>query len=372
MTDLPLVTEARVRLDDPLDMARRLCAHFTRHATVTPHAEGGVIESSFGRAEVRAEGGLLHLRAEAADATALYVVKNALAEHLVSFVEAEQKTPLPAFEWSGSGADIPTIPFFHPMRVVGARQVTPHMRRLTLAGADVSHFDSSAGLHVRLLIPPAGRAPVWPSAAPDGRTLWPSGKDTLVRRVYTVRAIDHAAGTIDIDMVLHADDDAPGSNWALRARRGDPVGVMGPGGGLPPDADTYVLAGDETALPVISRLVDMLPVRSRVIVFLEVADSAEVQPIAPRPGLSVTWLYREGVPAGRAGLLEAALRAMEWPREGRCYVLAGCEHGAARAIRAFLARERGMAKADTHVAAYWRLGRGGDSQPDDADGQEQE
>lgn len=368
MTESPLVAEARVKLADPLAMAERLCAHFVEHATVTRTDRGGVIESSFGRAVLHAEGAHLRLRAEAVDHALLYVVRNALAEHLAMFAGDD----LPSFAWSGEAGAQRTIPFFREMRVLGTRQVTPKMRRITLAGGDVAAFEDGAGLHVRLLIPPAGRVPVWPMAAPDGRTLWPKGEDALIRRVYTVRRVDRAAGSIDVDMVLHQDDhaephSAPGSACAARAQPGDPVGVMGPGGNRPPQADWYVLAGDETALPVIARIAEALPAGCRVHAFIEVADAAEEQPILSHADLRLSWLHREGAPAGATDLLERALRAMDWPTEGNGHVLAGCEHRAARAIRAFLAGERGMAKKDVHVAAYWRLGRGGDTAAEEQD-----
>lgn len=368
MTETPLITEARVPLADPLAMARKLCAHFVAHGTVTLTDTGGMVESPFGRAVLRADGTHLHLRAEADDDATLYVVRNALVEHLAAFAGEA----MPAFTWSGEAAAQRTIPFFREMRVLGSRQLTPRMRRVTLAGGDVAAFEDGAGLHVRLLIPPAGRAPVWPSAAPDGRTLWPKGEDALIRRVYTVRRVDRAAGSIDIDMVLHEDDhaeshSAPGSAWAASAQPGDPVGVMGPGGNRPPEADWYVLAGDETALPVIARIAESLPAGCRVHAFIEVADAAEEQPILSRADLRLSWLHRHGAPAGSTDLLERALRAMDWPAEGSGHVLAGCEHRAARAIRAFLAGERGMAKKDVHVAAYWRRGRSGENAAEEQD-----
>jgi len=51
---------------------------------------------------------------------------------------------------------------------------------------------------------------------------------------------------------------------------------------------------------------------------------------------------------------------MEWPQHGNGYVLAGCEHGAARSIRRYLLDERGMDRKRMNVAAYWRRGRDGD------------
>lgn len=365
MTDKRLRAEARVPLADPLGMAETLCAHFVEHGAVTRTAIGGAIETSFGRAELRAEAGYLHLSAWGVDATALYVVKNALAEHLVDLAGAAA----PAFEWSGDAAAPRAIPFFHEMRVLAARQLTPRMRRVTLTGADVASFEGGAGLHVRLLIPPAGRDPVWPRPAPDGRTLWPTGVDALVRRVYTVRRVDRLAGTLDIDMVVHADDHAPGSHWALTAQPGDRVGLMGPGGGPPPDADWLVLAGDETALPVIARIAEGLPAGRRVVALIEVADAAEEQPIASAAELELSWLHRDGAPAGSGDRLERALRALDWTGQDqgvlRGQVLVGCEHRAAQAIRRWLLDASGLARKNVNVSAYWRLGRGADGAEDE-------
>ncbi|MEP9377800.1 hypothetical protein ABLE91_13865 [Aquabacter sp. CN5-332] len=61
------------------------------------------------------------------------------------------------------------------------------MRRVVLAGTPRIFRDS--GLHVRVLIAPEGRAPVWSYAGMDGRTLWPGAEDALTLRVHTVTAL---------------------------------------------------------------------------------------------------------------------------------------------------------------------------------------
>jgi NADPH-dependent ferric siderophore reductase len=179
--------------------------------------------------------------------------------------------------------------------------------------------------------------------------------------VYTIRRLDTARGTLDIDMVLHTDGDAPGSTWAETAKPGDRVGVMGPGGGNPPHADWYVLAGDETAVPVIARLAEAAPKGQRIIAIIEVADAAEEQAISSQADVTMTWLHRNGARAGSTDLLEHALRGMDWPTVGEGYALVGCEHRAARAIRRYLLDERGMARSSVNAAGYWRFGRNGDS-----------
>jgi len=357
MTEVMRTAETRIARPDPRAMLDRLCAHFVEHGTVTLSANGGRIENQFGFAALELEPGALHVRAGGVDDTALYVVKSAIADHLVMFAHDD----VPAFVWSGEATA--AIPFFREMVVVGSRLVTPGMRRVTLRG-DVAHFDNGQGLHVRVVIPQVGRIPVWPHAAPDGRTIWPKGEDALTCRVYTIRSIDHQAGTLDIDVVLHEDSHvpAPGSNWAATAMEGERVGLMGPGGGMPGPADWYLFAGDETALPAIARMVESLGPGQRAIAFIEVANEGERQPIALPAQVELTWLHRDGAVPGSTSLLEDAIRALSWPpAPGRGVVLVGCEHGATRAIRGLLRKERGMDKKDCQVAAYWRRGSSGDS-----------
>lgn len=356
MTETMRTAETRIRMPDPRAMLDKLCAHFVEHGTVTLSDNGGRIENQFGFAALELEPGALHVRAGGVDETALYVVKSAIADHLVMFAPDEP----PSFTWSGEATT--AIPFFREMVVVGSKHVTPGMRRVTLKGADIAHFDNGQGLHVRVLIPPVSRAPVWPHAAPDGRTIWPRGEDTLICRVYTIRAIDLEAGTLDIDVVLHEDGHAPGSNWAAGTMPGERVGLMGPGGGRLSAADWYLFAGDETALPAIARMVESLPRDQHAIVLIEVADVGEQQPIALPPQVELIWLHRNGAAPGSTTLLEDAIRSLPWPpAQGHGLVFAGCEHGAARAIRTLLRKERGMDTKDCQVAAYWRRGSSGDS-----------
>ncbi|MFD2032421.1 siderophore-interacting protein [Ancylobacter dichloromethanicus] len=207
---------------------------------------------------------------------------------------------------------------------------------------------------------PAGRDPVWPHAAPDGRTLWPTGADALTPRVYTVREVDIARGEIVIDVVQHAGAATPGADWARRARPGDRVGLLGPGGaGLPP-ARRYLLAGDETALPAIARMVAALPAEAQAVVRLEVADAREQQKLPSAARLDVQWLHRDGAGPGTVDLLERSVRAIDIPSGADdLHVWAGCEQKTARALRRHLTRERGLAKCRCAIAAYWRLGHPG-------------
>lgn len=340
---------ARVELRDPAAMLEQLCAHFTAHGTVTRSGDRARLEGPYGAVEIGVESGALGISVTSPNETYLFVAKSSVAEHLFEFARGE------AFDLSWQG-DTPApvhIPYFRETVVRSVHAVTPAMRRIILACEDTAHFDSG-GLHVRILIPPAGREPVWPWVGPDSRIIWPSAEDELVRRVYTVRSIDHSRRELAIDVVLH--DDSPGSVWARDARPGDRVGVLGPGGGGVVPADWYLLCGDETALPAIARIAASLPATARAAIVIEVADPAEEQAICSDAQIDIAWLHRGGAPAGSTDLLSKAVRGIEMPDTGPLFVFAGCEQTAAREIRRHLRSERKLAKDRFLVAAYWRRG----------------
>jgi NADPH-dependent ferric siderophore reductase len=347
-----LTAETRVALADPASVLALLARHLAGHATVSVAGSTTIVENTLGRAELQVDGRVLCVRAIGRNAAALSVVKMSLAEHLVEHAAGE---PL-EIAWTGHDAGRRDIPYFRTMTVRAARQLTPHMRRVTLGGP-LAGLDE-CGLHVRILIPPSGRPPVWPHAAADGRIVWPTGEDALTARVYTIRQIDRAHSEIAIDVVIHPGE-APGSAFALSARPGDAVGVMGPGGGMLEPAGSYLFLGDETALPAIARMLEELPATARAVARIEVADDREEQPIRCAASLDLRWLHRDGRPAGTTTLLQDAVRALDWPDDpDGSFAWAACEQGQARVLRQQLS-ERGLDKRSRCIAAYWRLGQHG-------------
>jgi len=347
-----LKAEARIRLDAPGPIISRLCAALARHEVEVSEAAGSgraVLGASV--ATMRAEPGLMVLAAEAEDEAALVTVKMALATHLLELAAEAQ------IVWTGDAAAVARPPNFREMRVLGTAALTPHMRRVTLAGPDLARY-ASGGLHVKLLIPPAGTVePEWPVMGPNGLPVWPAGPARPALRTYTIRRIDVAAGRVDIDFALHGDE-GPGSAWAERAQPGDRVGMLGPGGGTVGAADWYLLAGDETALPAIGRILETLPSDARGHAFVEVADAAEEQALARPPGVELVWLHRHGAAPGTTTRLQDAVRQVAWPHDGeRIFAWAGAEFDCFRALRAHWREDHGLDKSRHLAVAYWRRGK---------------
>jgi NADPH-dependent ferric siderophore reductase len=137
-------------------------------------------------------------------------------------------------------------------------------------------------------------------------------------RTYTVRAVRGGGDTrLVVDFVLHMEPGltGPASTWASRARVGDRLVILAPRrgeffGGIefePGGARRLLLAGDETAVPAVCSILEDLPDDAEGAVFLEVPETLDVLGAAGPPGVSVTWLPRNGAALGAR--LQAAVLA---------------------------------------------------------------
>jgi NADPH-dependent ferric siderophore reductase len=236
------------------------------------------------------------------------------------------------------------------LQVASVQDLTPKMRRITLTGADLQGFTSpSPDDHVKLFFPlPGEERPRMPTFSGEPMSL-PEGTVFSPARDYTPRRFDAQTNELDIDFVLRGD--GPAALWAEQAQVGQWIGVGGPrGSSIPPnDFDSYVLAGDETALPSIARRIEELPTSANVIVVAEVADACEQQQLPT--GTIVYWLHRNG---GEPGvLLQRAMRHLELPA-GDCYIWVATESRVAMAIRDQLTAERRHPEAWIKAAGYWK------------------
>jgi NADPH-dependent ferric siderophore reductase len=78
--------------------------------------------------------------------------------------------------------------------------------------------------------------------------------------------------------VLHGD--GPASTWAAQARQGKPWHRRATGVMVVPDIfDSYLLIGDETAIPAIGRRLEELPAGRQVLAVIQIEDEQERQPL---------------------------------------------------------------------------------------------
>lgn len=353
-----LFAETSVEITNAELIVDKFQQHFAEHFPVI--REGTVLhyETEYGKVWMAGEKGRFQAEVNCYDAHVLMSIKAMLAEHLLEFSGDKDLR----FRWQGHGADLNQLPNLFEGRVVRAFNVTPRMRRLVISVGEGIERLMTGGLHIRILIVPQGRTPVWPHLSQTGAVVWPEGDDELIRRVYTIRYGNVQRQEIELDFVMHEGDHMPGAHFGATAKAGDLVGIIGPGGGVVPvEVDACVFAGDETALPVISRMVEELPAGKKITVYAEVADENERQDIKSSADVNWTWLYRNGKAAGTSGLLEQALRQHDWSKDSDSrHVFIACEKGEVRQIKKFLSDEAKLPKNDFRTAGYWVLGEGDD------------
>lgn len=354
-------------VQDPFVIINKITKVFENHAQITTDSAVTKITMPYGSAYFAVESEKLSVRVTSEDNAGLAYVKYAISYQLTEVLK--QEDPNSTIVWSGDGGAGTVLPFLREMRVVSNIQLTPLMRRVRLQGENLERFTRD-GLHVRLLFPKYQNVkPEWPVMGENGIPVWPQGEKELVGRAYTIRHIDVDAGIVDIDLVLHeCDEDSDedggyGARWALKARAGDIIGMTGPGGGYAPlTADWYLLAGDETALPAIARIMENLPAGSKATVRIEIADKAEEQVLKTKAELDIRWLHRNAAETDNKEILYDAVKAVDYPdHEENIFVWVGCEFSAFRSIRGFIRKEKKIPREKHLVVAYWRKGVSGDA-----------
>ena len=241
-----------------------------------------------------------------------------------------------------------------PRRVTVSRvqRLSPAMLRITLGGPALADFPAHLpASYIKLIFPEPGQSEPPPFT--------PDGPRPASMRTYTPLRFDAATQELDVDFVLHGE--GPASTWAAQAQLGQALLLMGPGPGypLPEAAASYLLIGDDSALPALETILARLPAGMPVQALVEVVDAREERPLASPAALKVQWLAR-GTDNQLAGQpIEAALRAQtnllaSMPQP--CHIYLACEAAAMRRIRSQLLNDLGVPRTQLVARGYWKLG----------------
>ena len=235
----------------------------------------------------------------------------------------------------------------YPATVKRVVHLTPRMVRVTFTSPELADFGwNGPAAHIKLIFaqaaPVAGSEPSAEAPRPTMRT-------------YTPRRFDRDTRELDVDFILHGE--GPAALWAAQAAVGQTLTIGGPGRNYVVDAaaDWFLLAGDDSAIPAISTILESLPPKASATVFLEVVDRDDEVDIPAHAGATVTWLHRGPDATHAGGPLEASLRNYSLPEgSGRIYV--ACESGAMRRIRALLLTDKTIDRGHVVTRGYWKLG----------------
>ena len=245
-------------------------------------------------------------------------------------------------------------PPFRQGVVVSNEPITRRLARIRLAGPELEALTiDEPAASVRLLVPTPGDdelvVPIWKG----NEFLRPDGSRPIIRTL-TPRYLE--GDTLTLEIVLHADGAM--SNWAASVEEGERAAISGTGRGysINPTAAGFLLAGDESALPAISQLLEWIPSETAVRAIIEVADPEGRAPLPSHPSATTDWVeLPQGAPPGDA--LVRALESIEIPDGWR--VWAAGEAAAMFRIRKHLFDSLGLERKHAMVRGYWKHGRAG-------------
>lgn len=245
---------------------------------------------------------------------------------------------------------------FRQLRVQAIEQLTPCMKRIVVGGEALLGFSSDApDDHVKLFFPDANGELVFPGSGTDGSDHRSATKPSAMRD-FTPRHHDPDGQRLVLDFAAH--DGGTAAQWARKTRVGDILGVGGPRGShvVADDFDHYVLVGDETALPAISRWLEAWRHDAPISALIEVPANADRQPLAVAANMHVSWLPRNGTHAAVSHRLETALRSLPEPAGNTFYWIAA-ESRRARVMHRLLVEERNVPKEWVRATGYWQADR---------------
>ena len=229
--------------------------------------------------------------------------------------------------------------------------LTPRMVRVTLAGPELAGLPlPEPAASVRLLIPSSGHSELVMPEWNGNEFLLPDGQRPIIR-TFTPRNYWPDVAELDLDVVIHQGGAI--SAWATAASPDDPAAISGPGRGygFDPEALAFLLAGDETAIPAIAQLLEVLPEDMPIWALIEIARPDARLTLPDHPQATIDWLdLPSGAPPGTA--LVAAVEQAELAEATKLWV-AG-EAAAMHKIRQHLFRMRGLPRSDATVRGYWK------------------
>jgi NADPH-dependent ferric siderophore reductase len=282
-----------------------------------------------------------------------------------------------------------------PVRVSSVCRISPSFVRVWLHAPELAELGPDGPTwdqRIKLVF----GARRWPASLEEWLEQDPEERGQM--RTYTVRDVvgSGSSTTLVVDVVVHEDGHAgPGARWALAAEPGCSALLVGPRRGhefggieFTPTGSSYLLVGDETAVPAVAGILRDLPADARGSAYLEVPFPADAQTLSAPAGFEVTWFARGHeepgvllVPAVRAavGLPRVAgapavpvpdelWETPAWsssgepvdpvtdcPREEVVAWIAG-ESAMVTALRRAVVSELGLDRRQVAFMGYWRRG----------------
>ena len=163
-------------------------------------------------------------------------------------------------------------------------------------------------------------------------------------------------------------EEGPASSWAISAEVGDQLGVMmkKKDKKIFQLADWYLIAGDHTALPVISVLLESMQETAIGEVLIEVYGPGDVMELKHPAGVNVVWLFNQT--PGQGSSLPEVFRWAKIPDEGSRFLFAAAESQAILEIQQVLRENPKLQRNEWKAYSYWKLGQSESQSADSRNG----
>lgn len=216
-----------------------------------------------------------------------------------------------------------------PVHVSHVSDLNARMKRICLGGESVAAFTEAL---------PAAWVKVF-FTAPDE----PEGPG----RAYTIRSISRTKNELVLDFVQHGE--GPAASWSRSAQVGDIVRIAGPREGVAVEGvQSFLLFGDETAIPGIFAIVEALDENVSVQAFVAKETEAIYALPVTRAALSLEWLKGDD---------DVAALVTSWIQENSPERVWGAgEHSVVIPLRKHLFQTLGRSRKNTSITAYWKSG----------------
>ncbi len=244
-------------------------------------------------------------------------------------------------------------PAFRRVQVRSKRLLSERMMRIVLGGSELAGFAiESPASSVRLLLPPPGtdvlEMPTW-----TGNQFELVTGERAPIRTFTPRSFDAERLELTLDVVLH--DHGAATDWARRAAVGDEAAISGPGRSetLDPAARSFLLVGDESAIPAIAQLLESIEADRTVDVHIEITDPRARFELPDHPRATITWHDAVAEAAPGASIADVVEGLDQLPDA----VWVAGEAAAVQRLRTHLFDGRGRGRKNVTARGYWKLGR---------------
>lgn len=229
-------------------------------------------------------------------------------------------------------------------QVTNVIDLTPHLRRIVLTGKDLRSFPSGEeGAHVKVVLPAEGE---------QKPTLDLHGEKKPLMRSYTIKKYDPVTNLLSLDFVVNRHQ-GPATNWAAQAKKGDYIGIAGPGVKKISkfNAEAFLLVGDLTSINAVSAFAQSASVEANVQALLQVPSLDDVIKLDVGEHVSVQWLVEE-----ESELSESVLKlANELPIDTQVFL--GLEAMEVKKLMSILQDQLNIERSNIHASSYWTKGK---------------